>query len=313
MKSGTLNEYPGLSITESGTVFLDGQVLPIHLSADYPAVSFKGKSVTLHRLVALAFIPNPENKPYVNHLDGNKNNSHVDNLEWSTAQENSIHAYETGLRKDNLEVKIFDHETGEIIECYSLQNAAKVLDIDAGYISRYLNSNRTGLLNDRYMVALKSEDWGELLKVTVGDHRRGSIRAVSATNLETSQRIIFASMVAACEFFSLPKHKIFTALNGAKKLPLLGWSFAYYEDELPEDVIQPISATRDYSHLANTTRKPKPISVTNLQTGEITKYNSAEEFAISINVKKNTLQKRMSQNKTSEVSGLFDHYEITYL
>ena len=261
----------------------------------------------------MAFIPNPDNKPYVNHLDGDKSNSHVDNLEWSTAQENSIHAYVAGLRKDNLEVKIFDHVTGERIDCYSLQNAAATIGVDAGYISRFLNSNRTGLLNDRYMVALKDEDWGELLKVTIGDHRRGSIRAIRTTNIETGQQMIFASMVAACEFYKLPKHKVFTALNGAKKLPLLGWSFEYYEDEIPDDAIKPKSATRDYSHLANTTRKPKPITVTNLQSGEITKFNSAEEFAISINVKKNTLQKRMSQNKTSEVSGLFDHYEITYL
>ena len=66
-------------------------------SGRYPAIpsNFGGKYV--HRIVANAFIPNPENKRTVNHIDCDKSNNHVSNLEWATYSENAIHAHANGL------------------------------------------------------------------------------------------------------------------------------------------------------------------------------------------------------------------------
>ena len=76
-------------------------ILKPQLKNGYLAINFHvGKKLithTIHRLVAEAFIPNPDAKPQVNHLDGHKLNNYVDNLEWATASENICHAHDMGL------------------------------------------------------------------------------------------------------------------------------------------------------------------------------------------------------------------------
>jgi hypothetical protein len=96
----------------------------------YPILSTKigGRKGTckcfkVHRFVAEAFIPNPDNKPFVNHIDGNKTNIVVTNLEWVTPKENSVHAVDTGLQKPlhgmkNGSSKLTDDDVKHIRENY---------------------------------------------------------------------------------------------------------------------------------------------------------------------------------------------------
>lgn len=101
----------------TGNLFKKGQSLTAYYTPKgylRLALSRGGRSKNhlVHRLVAAAFLPNPDDKPEVNHKDGNKDNNRVGNLEWVTECENLCHAYDTGLKLPNIKYVVTCEELG---------------------------------------------------------------------------------------------------------------------------------------------------------------------------------------------------------
>lgn len=99
-----IESHPNYSISDGGIVRNDRTgiyIKPVPTENGYLRVGLNKRLCRVHRLVAEAFIPNPTGLSQVNHIDGNKLNNHVDNLEWCTPKQNIHHAYEHGLSTVN--------------------------------------------------------------------------------------------------------------------------------------------------------------------------------------------------------------------
>lgn len=146
---GRVKRISRLILGKSGSKYkLPEKIMsPVLSKAGYPSVLLTIGEAKLnfkiHRLVAKAFIPNPENKPQVNHKNGIKTDNNVDNLEWATASENVTHAFKTGLSQGkkgeaNNSSKLTEREVLQIRHLFAM----KVFDMEE-LSKKYKVTNKT--------------------------------------------------------------------------------------------------------------------------------------------------------------------------
>jgi hypothetical protein len=126
-----------------------GKLMELTNHTNYLTISFKNngqnKTYQLHRIVAFMFVENPENKSFVNHIDGNKTNNCADNLEWVTKSENTLHAHKIGLiKKNSRKIHQFDKQGNFIAEYESIKSAATILKLDKSSIGHVCAKDRPG-------------------------------------------------------------------------------------------------------------------------------------------------------------------------
>lgn len=158
--------FRGYYVDKYGLVYdANGVRLNQHINAGgYLRVIINNKQLYVHRLVAEAFIPNPENKPNINHIDGDKSNNRVDNLEWCTQQENVSHSIDVlnnSPKRNCVKIRVYEYANGNYMGDFeSVADASRTLNLPL-HSCYHAVEGKIKLVQNKYVVKRIKDFIGE--------------------------------------------------------------------------------------------------------------------------------------------------------
>lgn len=203
-------------------------------SVEYPAINSEGETRHIHRLLALTFLPIPEifEELDVNHIDGVKTNYALDNLEWTTRSGNCLHAYQNGLRDDNVPILVKDLRDDSVVRHYSMRECARFFNVMPEVVFNHLRDYNYGKISwDYYVLIREGQQWPEVDKDLIGAHRNGYPKDVVATNEQMSKIMIFDSISSAAEHFGLKTNTLGMHMRRYGSRPRDGWKFWFMDGD----------------------------------------------------------------------------------
>ena len=305
-------EYPELYLSKEGDIYNDHtkRFYPFEdiPGNNYKTINYKGIQLLRSRAVATTFLEKPGDIPpaklVVNHLDGNKRNDRLSNLEWTSYSGNSQHAYETGLRSDNTPILVKDLRTNSVDRFNSLQECARHFKVNGANIWWGLKKSSKGLPVWRFYVLVREgEPWPDIGPEKIDSNILGATKNMVVRDVVNNKNYLFENVSLASEFVGLKTGAFIKRIRDHRSKGKLGYSgdeyeFFYVEHlrELPKDLItKKITIPRGL--LKRGKRPQMPISMTDIATGEVKVYASSEEYCKLFGIKKNTFQKHVYIHK----------------